>query len=126
MTEAEIYKQFEKEVFELADKYSILRFKISTLNFDRDYRRGADGNFHLVSTKAIIRVLGKTSKVPIGEGQAFSTYEEAFEATQKKWSEYYRRVRANRTPEELAEEARRQRRYRERRKGQGQQFERQT
>ncbi len=116
MNEKEIYEKFEEEVVALANKYSMTRLKISTTNFDRDYRRGVDGSFNLVSCKAVIRVLGKTSKVPIGEAEAFSTYEEAFEATKKYWSEYYKGIRAKRTPEQLARDAKRQKRYRERRK----------
>lgn len=116
MNEKEIYAQFEKEIIELADKYSILRLKVVTTNFDRDYRRGVDGNFLLVSVKAIVRVLGKTSKVAIGEGTDYADYEAAHKAIRAKWSGYYKKVRASRTPEELAREAARQRRYREARK----------
>ena len=116
MNEADTYAQMEKELFALADKYSATRIQISTINFDRDFKRGQDNEFHLVSTKAVIRVLGKTTKVPIGEGCEFATYEEAFEATKKRWSEYYREVRAKRSDAERIAEAKRQKRYREKRK----------
>ena len=116
MNETEIYTKLEQEIFALAQKYSLTRLKISTANFDRDFRLSLDGNFQLVSTKAIIRVLGKTTKVPIGEGCEFSTYEEAFEATKKHWSEYYREVRAKRSEPQRIAEAKRQKRYREKRK----------
>ena len=112
----EDYEKMEADILALATRYSATRIRISTINFDRDYRRGVDGNFQLVSTKAIIRVLGKTTKVPIGEGEQFSTYEEALEATKKYWSEYYKNIRAKRSEEERIAEARRQKRYRERRK----------
>ena len=110
------YEKMLPELQELARRYSISRVKLSTLNFDREFKLGQDGNLQLVSTKAVIRVLGKTSKVPIGDGEEFSTYEDVFEATKKKWSEYYKTIRANRSPAELALEAKRQKRYRERRK----------
>lgn len=116
MNEDETYKQFESELEAFATKFSVMRLKVSTLNFDREYRRGVDGSFNLVQTKAVIRVLGKTTKVPIGEGEEFSTYEEAFEATKKYWSEYYRDVRAKRSEAERVAEAKRQKRYREQRK----------
>lgn len=116
MDENEAYKQLEQEIFALATKYSLTRLRISTINFDRDFRRGVDGTFNLVQVKAIIRVLGKTTKVPIGEGEQFSTYEEALEATKKYWSEYYKQIRAKRSDQEKLAEARRQKRYRERRK----------
>lgn len=110
------YDKMFPELTALANRYSVDRVKISTLNFDREFRRGVDGVLELVSTKAVIRVLGKTTKVPIGEGEEFSTYEEAFEATKKRWSEYYKNIRANRSPEQLAIEAKRQKRYRATRK----------
>lgn len=116
MTEDDTYKQFESELITFADKFSATRIKISTINFDREYRRGVDGIFNLVSTKAVIRVLGKTTKVAIGEGCEFATFEEAHEATKKYWSEYYRGVRAKRTEAERIAEAKRQKRYREKRK----------
>lgn len=116
MNEEEAYKQFEDELTAFAEKYSVTRLKVSTLNFDREYRRGQDGQFLLVSTKAVIRVLGKVTKVPIGDGEEFSTYEAAFEATKKHWSEYYRDIRAKRSEQEKQQEATRQKRYRERRK----------
>lgn len=116
MDEADIYIQMEQEIFDLATKYSATRIQISTLNFDRDFKLGQDNQFHLVSTKAIIRALGKTTKVPIGEGCEFSTYEEAETHVKKYWSEYYKQVRAKRSDAERIAEAKRQKRYRERRK----------
>lgn len=111
-----MYAELEKNIFELALKYSLTRLKVSTINFDREYRRGVDGEFKLVSTKAIVRALGKITKVPIGDDQEYKTFEEAEEAVKKYWSEYYKKIRANRSPAQLKAEARRQKRYRERRK----------
>jgi len=116
MNEQELYEQMEQDIITLANKYSANRLQISTLNFDRDYRRADDGSFNLVATKAVIRVLGKTTKVPIGPDQTHQTYEQAFEATKLYWSEYYRKVRAKRSPAQKAAEARRQKAYREREK----------
>lgn len=112
-----------KELIELADRYSMTRIKISTIDFDRDYKRGKDNELSLVSTKAVIRVLGKTTKTPIGKDQKFSTYEEAFEAVKKHWQEYYKRARANKTDEERLAEARRQKLYHSRRKLKAKEFE---
>lgn len=125
MNQEEQFKKFESELTAFANQHSVTRLKVSTLNFDREYRRGVDGSLLLVSTKAIIRVLGKVTKVPIGEGEEFSTYEEAFEATKKYWSEYYRDIRANRSPEQIAAEQKRQKRYRDKRKNRGIQLKRQ-
>lgn len=117
MNENDTYEQMEQEILAFANKYSLERLRISTINFDRDYKLAPDGSFNLVSTKAVIRVLGKTTKVPIGEGETYKTFEEAWEATKKYWSEYYRDIRAKRTPVQQRAEAKRQKRYRERRKG---------
>ncbi|CAN5616727.1 hypothetical protein BH23PAT2_BH23PAT2_08220 [soil metagenome] len=116
MDEEKIYEQMEQDIIAFANKYSLKRLKLSTVNFDREYRRGVDGNFNLVSTKAVIRVLGKKTKVPLGVDEAHQTFGQAFEATRQYWSEYYKEVRANRSPAQLKAEARRQKRYREQRK----------
>lgn len=110
------YEKMLPELQALATRYSISRIKLSTLNFDREFKLSLDGELLLVSTKAVIRVLGKTTKVPIGGDSEFSTFEEAFEATKNKWSEYYREIRANRTPEQLKAESKRQKRYRDKRR----------
>ena len=125
MNEEEQFQKFEDDLIVFANQYSVTRLKISTVNFDREYRRGVAGNFQLVSTKAIIRVLGKTTKVPIGEGCEFETYAAAYEATKQHWSEYYRGIRAKRSPEQVAAEHRRQKRYRERRKDKDTELKRQ-
>ena len=106
----------DQDFLVLATRYSLERLRVSTINFDRDYRRGEDGSFSLVSEKAVIRVLGKETKVAIGEGTKFSTYEAAFEATKKYWSEYYKNIRSKRSPAQQQAEAKRQKRYREDRK----------
>lgn len=116
MDDKDIQNQLEQEIVALANKFSITRLKVSTINFDREYRRGVDGSFQLVSTKAVVRALGKVTKVPIGDDQEFKTFAEAEEAVKKKWSEYYKQVRANRTDAEKRREARRQKQYRERRR----------
>lgn len=116
MNEQETYDQFYQDMVAIATKYSMDRLRVTTLNFDREFKRGQDGSFNLVGTKAVIRVLGKTTKVPIGEGTPYATYEEAWEATKKYWSEYYREIRARRTPAQQVAEAKRQKRYREKRK----------
>lgn len=121
----EIKQKFEQDLLIFANKYSLTRLKVSTPNFDREYRRGADGQFLLKSQKAIIRSYGRMTKVAIGEGEKFSTFEEAEKAVKKHWSEYYKKTRANRTPAEKAKEARRQRRYREKYKNQGIELKRQ-
>lgn len=116
MNEKEAFTDMEQDILKFANQYSVERLKISTPNFDREFRRGVDGSFRLVSTKAVIRVLGKTTKVPIGKGETHQTYESAFEATKAHWSEYYKQVRAGRSAAQKRAEAKRQKAYRERRK----------
>jgi hypothetical protein len=113
----------EQDLLAFADKYSVSRVKFSTVNFDLDYERDDDGALRLKTEKAVIRTLGKVTKVPIGEGEEFSTYEEAEEATKKRWQEYYKKVRAKRSEKEKRAEALRQKRYRERRKAAAHEFD---
>lgn len=115
MDEIQVYEQFIKELQAFALKYSATRIKVNTLKFNRDFKLTPDGSFNLVSTNAVIRVLGHTSIVPIGEDERFSTYVEAFEATKKYWSEYYKGIRAKRSDKERLMEQRRQKQYRQRR-----------
>ena len=113
----------EQELKVFTDKYSVSRIKFSTINFDLDYQRDGEGVLRLKTEKAVIRTLGKVTKVPIGEGEEFKTFEEAEEATKKRWQEYYKEVRAKRSDKERRAEALRQKRYRERKKTRDQEFE---
>lgn len=112
----------EQELRVFADKYSVSRIKFSTIHFDLDYQRDGDGSLHLKTEKAVIRTHGKVTKVPIGADQEHKTFEEAFEATKKYWQEYYREVRAERSEEEKRAEALRQKRYRDKKRGERQEF----
>ena len=114
----------EQHLLEFADRFSIARIKFSTINFDLDYHRNSQGELYLHSEKAVIRTLGKVTKVPIGENEQYKTFEEAEEATKKYWQEYYKKVRAKRSDDERRQEAKRQKRYRERKKSQDTELER--
>ena len=114
----------EQALLEFADRYSVSRIKFSTINFDLDYHRNSQGELYLHSEKAVIRTLGKVTKVPIGENEQYKTFEEAEEATKKYWQEYYKKVRAKRSDDERRQEAKRQKRYRERKKSQDTELER--
>lgn len=109
-------EKLEQDITSFMNRQAATRLKISTPNFDRDYRRNSDGNIQLVSEKAVIRTLGKVTKVPIGEHEQHKTFEDAEKATKKHWQEYYKKVRAARSDAQKLAEARRQQRYRERRK----------
>lgn len=113
----------EAELFKFAQHYSLLRIKISTVNFDLDYKRDENNEFYLAQEKAVIRVLGKVTKVPIGENEKYKTYEEAEKPTRIKWQEYYKNVRAKRSNEEKRAEADRLKKYRERKKQDERDFE---
>lgn len=112
----DLQEQFNDELQNFALKYSLTRLKLESPHYDRDYKRDDDGVLRLKSEKAVIRALGKTTKVPIGEGHPHQTYEEAEAFARNHWSEYFRKRRARRTEAERRGEARRQKRYRERRK----------
>lgn len=119
------YENIQNEVRELADRYSADMLRINTLDFDFIFKRGEDTQLHLVKTKAVIRVLGHTTKVAIGEGCEHETYESAFEATKKYWTEYYRQVRANRSDAQKLAETRRQKRYQLKRRQERERFRKQ-
>lgn len=108
-----------------ATKYSVTKLKISTLNFEREYVRKDDGSFVLKNEKALISSYGRITKVPIGEGHEFSTFEEAEEATKKYWSEYYKKTRTNLTEAQKLAVARRQKRYRDKYRAEGIKLKRQ-
>lgn len=115
MMPSEAYEGLVAEATAFADKWSAIRVRVNTLDFDYDFKRDEQGVLQLVGLKAVIRVLGRTVKEPIGQDKTYKTYDEAYEATKKHWSEYYRQVRQNRSPAERRAEAKRQRAYRERR-----------
>lgn len=119
MNQEEQRQKFEQELLLFAAKYSVTRLKLSTLNFEREYIREDDGSFVLKGEKALIHSYGRITKVPIGEGQEFSTYEEAEEATKKYWSEYYKKTRTSLTDDQKRAAAQRQKRYRDKYKAEG-------
>lgn len=123
MKETNLREKFEQDLLAFANKHSLLRVKVSTIHFDLDYKRNDDGEFFLDTEKAVIRTLGKVTKVPIGANEKYQTYEQAEEATKKYWQEYYRKVRASRSEQERRNEAKRQARYRQRKKADEEAFE---
>ena len=108
--------QFLKDLEAFATKYSLTRVKTESMYFKRDFVRQEDNSFLLMGEKAIITTLGKTTVVAIGPGAKYASYEEAEEAVRKHWSAYFKARRERRTQKERLAEARRQKRYRERRK----------
>lgn len=126
MNEKNTREKLEQDLLVLANKYAASRIKISTYNFDLDYQRKDDGELYLMSEKAVIRVMGKTTKVPIGVNEKFSTYEDAFEATKKYWQEYYKKVRLARAEIDKPLKHRRDKRYRDKIKNEEQDFQKRT
>lgn len=115
-------ENLEQDMLVFANKHGVSRFKISTYNFDLEYERGQDNAFYLKTQKAIVRALGRVTKVPIGEDETYKTFEDAQKATKKYWQEYYRNVRQNRSEKERIAEAKRQKRYREKKRAEKQEF----
>lgn len=74
-------------VTELANTLGLDRVKTGGAYFDRDYVRGSDGAMRLKTEKAVVRALGKTTKVTLKEGQDYETV--AAEVTEK-WREYFK------------------------------------
>lgn len=125
MDEQKLREQFEKDLAEFANRYSLTRIKTESLNFDRDFKRGEDNQFHLKSEKAVIRVLGKVSKVQIGENHQYKTFEEAEIAMREKWSAYFKKQRMKRTQNEKRGQQRRQKRYRDKKRARDIELDRQ-
>lgn len=122
MRENNAREKMEQDLLHFANKHSLSRVKFSSVHFDLDYQRNSDNQLYLHTEKAVIRTLGKVTKVPIGENEQYKTFEEAEEATKKYWQEYYKNVRAKRSETERRAEARRQKRYRERKKAEDEEF----
>ena len=108
--------KFLKDLNDLAIRYSLTRIKTESINFKREFQLIETGKLVLVSEKAIITALGKTSVVPIGENQKYKSYEEAEKYVREFWSKYFKERRERRSDKEKLAEARRQKRYREKRK----------
>lgn len=128
MTETTTNKDNPRELFEqtlqdLAQQFSVEKIKLTTLNFDLEYERTSNGNIRLTSEKAIVRVLGKVKKVPIGKDHPHKSFEDAEKAIKNYWKEYYKNIRKNRSEHERKMEQERQRKYRERRKQAAIEFE---
>lgn len=117
MTERDkIIQDMEAELFAVAQRYSFDSFKLSTYNFDRTYKMNDEGGYDLILEKATIRSYGKVTKVPIGENQQYKTFEDAEKAVQKYWVEYYKKVRDKRSERDKLLEAKRQKKYRDKRR----------
>lgn len=114
----ELQKEEQKALQELALAFAISRIKTNGYFFDREYTWDDDTNqLGLTSEKAVIRVLGKIVKVPIGEDKEHKTFESAHEATRTYWSNYYAEVRLKRrgartSESERVNQRRRQANYR--------------
>jgi hypothetical protein len=117
--------ELEADIITLATKHSLTKLKTESLNFVRDYRRAEDGSFLLVSERAVVRALGKVSKVPIGEGERYADYEAAAEGVRQHWSDYFKKQRAKRSEAERRGERLRQQQYRAKRRAERERIDRQ-
>lgn len=90
MTKIDAYKQMIEDTKQFGREAGVLKLKMETVHFDFVFELGEDGEFALTSTKAVIRTLGKVTKVKL-EGD--DTYEAAYERTRRYWSEYFKRYR---------------------------------
>ena len=118
-------EQFTSDLNQFAVKYSLMRVKTETPYFKRDYQLQADGSLKLTSEKAVVIALGKTTVVSLGGNHQYKTYEEAEEAVRLYWSKYFKLQREKRSDKAKLSEARRQKRYREKRKQQNIELKRQ-
>ena len=118
-------EEFEKDLKAFAEKWGVVKLMVETRNLKRNYQGETPFELALHKEVAVVRVLGRTQRVLIGEDQKYKTYEEAAEGVRAYWSNYFKERRRNMTPKERSGYARRQKRYRERRKQERQAIERQ-
>lgn len=118
MTILEMYQPTIEAALQFGKDNGLNRLKIETAHFDFDFKLTQDNTFSLVSTKAVVKAIGKTSKVPIGEGTPYQTYEQAYEATKKHWQQYFKAYRDTyqRSPATTKADKRHQREYQQRRR----------
>ncbi len=112
------------DVTAFATRHSLNRVRVESDNFKREFTRQADDTFLLTSEKAVVRVLGKVSVIPIGESHTYKSFEEAEAWARQYWSDYFKQRREQRSDKERRNEARRQKAYRERRKAEQTEFKR--
>lgn len=113
-----MYEPLINDALKFGADHNIRRLKIETLDFDFEFKLNHFDTLELVSTKAVIRVIGKTTKVPIGEDQEHQTYESAYTATKQYWQQYFKNYRDNyeTTPAGIKATRRRAKAYQKRRR----------
>lgn len=97
MTKQEMYQSTIENTKIFGETNGLLKLKVETAHFDFIFERQEDNTFQLVSTKAVIRVLGKVTKVPLTQGD---TWEQAHERVRQHWSEYFKTYRQQLVPTE--------------------------
>jgi len=95
MTKQEMYQSTIENTIQFGGTNSLLKLKVETVHFDFIFERQEDNTFRLTSTKAVIRTLGKVTKVPLKDGD---TWEEAHERTRQHWSKYFKSYRQQLVP----------------------------
>jgi len=120
MTKLEMYQPLINASLEFGDEHHIKRMKIETLDFDFEFKLRHDNVLELTSTKAVIRALGKTTKVAVGPDETHQSYESAYTATKRHWQAYFKRYREayEATPAGIKSTRRRARAYQQRRRDQ--------
>lgn len=97
MNKLEMYETTIENAILFGEENALLRLKVETAHFDFVFERDEETNdFVLVQTKAVIRALGKVTKVVLNDTD---TYEAAYERTRQHWSDYFKRYREQ-TPEQ--------------------------
>ncbi|MCB1109301.1 MAG: hypothetical protein KDK44_06555 [Chlamydiia bacterium] len=99
MNKLEMYQQTIENTKHFGEENGLLRLKVETAHFEFVFERADDNSFELVSTKAVIRVLGKVTKVKL---TGSDTYEAAYERVRQHWSDYFKSYRQGATPTEAS------------------------
>lgn len=122
-TQEQLKNSFIVELQYLAKQYNISRFQVTTLNFKWDFTYDPQTSLlKLTNEKAIVRALGRTASVSIGEGTPYPTYEDAEQAMKEKWRAYFRERRRNMTDKQRQNHNAQQKRYRQRMRDRKEEF----
>lgn len=100
MTKAEMYQPVIEKIAEMGKDLGLLRLKVETAHFDFVFELdSADNEFKLMSTKAVIRAVGKVTKVKLESGD---TWEQAYERVREHWSNYFKEYRSKAKPDDAS------------------------
>lgn len=105
-----------EDLLKAAKELGVTKMTVETYDFKYVVTTDPNTIGYKITTKAIIRALGRTSVVAIGEGERYKTVEEARAGEMAYTREYFRARRSKLTEEQKRKQREYQARYRERKR----------